>query len=33
MWFAFFLVRVIPFKKKHIWICTICNWHVPTQSK
>jgi len=32
MWFSFFLVRVIPLKKKHIWICSICNWHVPTQN-
>jgi len=32
MWFSFFLIRVIPFRKSHIWICSTCNWNVPTQN-
>ncbi|KAF8479179.1 hypothetical protein DFH94DRAFT_632546, partial [Russula ochroleuca] len=32
MWFSFFFLRVIPLKKNHIWICSTCNWHVPTQN-
>ncbi|KAI0256459.1 hypothetical protein BJV78DRAFT_281148 [Lactifluus subvellereus] len=32
MWFSFFFVRLIPFKKNHIWICSTCNWHVPIQN-
>lgn len=32
MWFSFFLVRVIPMRKKQIWICSTCNWNVPVQN-
>ncbi|KAH9998172.1 hypothetical protein BJV74DRAFT_241935 [Russula compacta] len=32
MWFSFFLLRLIPLKKNQIWICSTCNWNVPTQS-
>ncbi|KAH9961202.1 hypothetical protein BGW80DRAFT_1181727, partial [Lactifluus volemus] len=32
LWFSLFLVRLVPFKKKHIWICSTCNWHVPIQN-
>ncbi|KAN0124085.1 hypothetical protein V8E52_002575 [Russula decolorans] len=32
MWFSFFFVPVIPFKKKYIWACSICHWYVPTQN-
>ncbi|KAI9458019.1 hypothetical protein F5148DRAFT_1221439 [Russula earlei] len=32
-WFSFFFVPIIPFKKKHIWICSTCNWNVPTQDR
>ncbi|KAI0273781.1 hypothetical protein BC834DRAFT_966254 [Gloeopeniophorella convolvens] len=31
-WFSLFLVPVVPFKKRYIWVCGTCNWHVPTQS-
>ncbi|GAA94060.1 uncharacterized protein L969DRAFT_45718 [Mixia osmundae IAM 14324] len=25
-WFEFCFIPLIPFKKKHLWLCTICQW-------
>ncbi|KAL0580205.1 hypothetical protein V5O48_001798 [Marasmius crinis-equi] len=29
-WFELFFVPVIPFDKKHIWLCGICQWRSPS---
>ncbi|TFK42736.1 hypothetical protein BDQ12DRAFT_676724 [Crucibulum laeve] len=29
MWFELFFIPLIPFSRKHIWICNICQWTAP----
>lgn len=30
-WFEVCWVPLIPMSKKHIWVCTICQWNIPQQ--
>ncbi|KAJ8093178.1 hypothetical protein PM082_020663 [Marasmius tenuissimus] len=29
-WFELFFIPVIPFDKKHLWLCGICQWRTPS---
>ncbi|KAI0053837.1 hypothetical protein FA95DRAFT_1591693 [Auriscalpium vulgare] len=31
MWFELFFIPLVPMQKKHLWMCSVCQWHVPTQ--
>ncbi|KAI0807140.1 hypothetical protein C8Q74DRAFT_1189403, partial [Fomes fomentarius] len=31
MWFELCFVPLIPMKKEHLWVCTVCQWSVPLQ--
>lgn len=28
-WFELFWVPLIPFSRKHMWLCSICHWSSP----
>ncbi|KNZ75351.1 hypothetical protein J132_03561 [Termitomyces sp. J132] len=28
-WFELFWVPLIPFSRKHMWLCSICHWSLP----
>ncbi|KAI0748004.1 hypothetical protein C8Q80DRAFT_1169550 [Daedaleopsis nitida] len=31
MWFELCFVPLIPMKKEHLWVCTVCQWNIPLQ--
>ncbi|KAI0721651.1 hypothetical protein C8T65DRAFT_565703 [Cerioporus squamosus] len=31
MWFELCFVPLIPMRKEHLWVCTVCQWSVPMQ--